>query len=77
MARKKPGTSAAAEFVLFDVVYDDGAQLSNRRIPAALLSGFDGDEPAKEFFEAEDRKIAELSGRPRGAIVTIKRSATR
>jgi len=77
VARKKPGSSASAESVLFDVVYDDGAQLSNRRIPASLLSGFEGDEPAKAFFEAEDRKIAELSGRPRGEIKSIKRSPTR
>jgi len=77
MARKKPGTSATAEFVLFDVTYDDGARLSNRRIPVAIVGGYEGDEPAKEFLEAEDRKIAELSGRPRGTITAIKRSGTR
>lgn len=77
MARKKPGSSASAEFVLFDVVYDDGVQLSNRRVPASLLGGLDGDEPAKAFIEGEDRKIAELSGRLRGAIKSVRRSPAR
>lgn len=77
MARKKPGTNAIGEFVLFDVIYEDGTRLSNRRVPAALLGGLDGDEPAKATIEAEDRKIGQLSGRARGRIKTIARSATR
>ncbi len=74
MARKKPGTKANAEFVLFNVLYDDGTRLSNRRVPAGLIGGLDGDEPAKDFLEAEDRKIGELSGRPRDKIKTIQRA---
>ena len=31
---KKPGSSSKAEFVLFDVTYEDGSQRSNRRVPA-------------------------------------------
>ena len=45
MARK-PGTRAGGEFVMFDVIYEDGTQRSNRRVPADALGGLDGDEPA-------------------------------
>ena len=30
------------------------------------MEGLDGDKPARWLIEAQDRKIAELSGRPRG-----------
>ena len=69
MARKKPAVDTG--FVLFDVVYQDGRQTSNRKVPAADLGG---DAPAKTFIEAQDRKIAEMSGQSRGPIKTIKRS---
>jgi hypothetical protein len=72
MARKKPAVDTG--FVLFDVVYQDGRQTSNRKVPAADLGGLDGDAPAKAFIEAQDRKIAEMSGQSRGPIKTIKRS---
>jgi hypothetical protein len=71
MARKKP--SSKAEFVLFDVIYEDGTASSNRRVPSVDISGLEGDAPAKSIIEAQDREIAERSGRPRGAIKTIKR----
>jgi len=71
MARKRPSDS---EFVLFDVFYQDGSRTSNRKVPSADLGGLDGDTPAKSIIEAQDRKIAEMSGRPRGAIKTIARS---
>jgi hypothetical protein len=77
MAHKRPGTNANGEVVLFDVTYEDGSQLSNRRVPAALLGGLDGDEPARLTIEAEDEKIGRLSGRPRAPIKTLARSATR
>ena len=38
------------------------------------VEGLDGDKPARWLIEAQDRKIAELSGRPRGPIKTIVRS---
>ena len=72
MARKKQ--PALNGFVLFDVVYEDGARSSNRKVPAAELGGLDGDEPARAFIEAQDRKIAEMSGNPRGPIKSISRS---
>jgi hypothetical protein len=71
MARKP---TARSEFVLFDVVYEDGTQRSNRRVPAELLGGLDGDKPAEAEIEAQDRAIAERSGLPPLAIKTLKRS---
>ncbi|GEO38721.1 hypothetical protein GGE65_002643 [Skermanella aerolata] len=72
MARKKQATDNA--FVLFDVLYQDGARTSNRKVPSELLGGLDGDEPAKALIEEQDRKIAEMSGNPRGPIKSITRS---
>lgn len=69
---KKP--TARNEFVLFDVIYEDGSQRSNRKVPAELLGGLDRDEPAKAEIEAQDRAIAEKSGMPPLAIKTITRS---
>lgn len=73
MARKKPVIDAS--FILFDVVYEDGRLTSNRKVPAAELGGLDGDQPAKAIIEAQDRKIGEMSGQPRGRIKTIRRAA--
>jgi hypothetical protein len=39
MARKKPGTNANGEVVLFDVIYEDGTQLSNRRLQRQSSAG--------------------------------------
>jgi hypothetical protein len=73
MARRKTNS----DFTAFDVVYEDGARSSNRRVPSAELTGPDGDAPARAIIEAEDRKLAALSGRPRSAIKSITRSAGR
>ncbi len=73
MARKKPVTENA--FVLFDVVYEDGRRTSNRRIPTGDIGGPDSEAVARSFFEAQDNKIAEMSGNPRGLIKSITRSA--
>ncbi len=72
MARK-PGSKS--EFVLFDVVYDDGSQRSNRRVPKDILDGMDGDKPARDVIEAQDREMAERSGRPMAAIKAVRRSS--
>ena len=71
MAKKQP---IASGFVLFDVLYEDGTQTSNRRVPAAELAGLDGDLLAKVIVEMQDRKIGEMSGIPRGRIKSISRS---
>jgi hypothetical protein len=72
MARK-PGSKN--EFVLFDVVYDDGSQRSNRRVPADILDGIDGDNPARAAIEIQDQEIAERSGQPMPRIKSLRRSS--
>ena len=69
---KKP--TARQEFVLFNVVYEDGSQRSNRKVPAELLGGLDGDEPARAAIMEQDREIAEKSGLPPLQIKSLKRS---
>ena len=44
------------------------------KVPATELGGLDGDAPARTFVEIQDRKIGEVSGRPRGRIKSIIRS---
>jgi hypothetical protein len=75
MGRKKP--TVANGFVLFDVLYEDGTQTSNRKVPAADLGGLDGDEPARTFVEMQDRKIGEMSGTSRPRIKSIARARKR
>ncbi|MDA9432116.1 hypothetical protein [Bradyrhizobium sp. CCBAU 51627] len=70
---KKPGTNPKGEFAFFSVVYEDGSQRSNRRVPTELLGGLDGDEPARTFIMEQDREIAEKSGRPALEIERIER----
>ena len=72
MGRKKP--TARAEFVLFNVLYEDGTVTSNRKVPSASLCGLDGDAPARDFIEAQDREILERSGRARAPIKSISRA---
>lgn len=72
MARKKPNPKAA--FVLFNVIYEDGSQTSNRKVPSDILGGLEGDEPARAIIEEQDREIAERSGRSRGPIKAIERA---
>ncbi len=70
---KKPGTNPKGEFAFFNVIYEDGSQRSNRRVPAELLGGLEQDEPARGFLIEQDREIAEKSGRPTLKIVSIAR----
>ena len=72
MSRKKP--SARAEFVLFNVLYEDGSVTSNRKVPGSMLGGLDGDDPARDFIEAQDREIVERSGRTRAPFKSISRA---
>ena len=75
MARKKP--TPKAEFVLFNVLYEDGTMTSNRRVPGEILGGLDGDEPALAAIEAQDKEIEQRSGRSRGPIKTVERASTK
>lgn len=74
---KRPGSNSKGEFVFFDVVYEDGTQRSNRRVPSDLLGGLDKDEPARGYIIEQDREIAEKSGRAPLAIKSIARSGTK
>ena len=71
---KKP--AARAEYVLFDVFYEDGSRRSNRRVPGGLLGGLDGDEPARKVIEEQDKEIAEKSGQPPLRIKSVLRSGS-
>ena len=66
-----------SEFVMFDVIYDDGSQRSNRKVPRTLTGGIDGDKPAHEFLIEQDRDIAEKSGRPPVKIKSIMRAGAK
>ena len=73
----KPGSRPRNEFVFFDVVYEDGSQRSNRRVPAELLGGLEKDEPALAFIIEQDREIAEKSGRAPLKIRSIRREGAK
>jgi len=67
---KNPG--ARAEFVFFNVTYEDGSQRSNRRVPAEAL--LEGEGQARGVIEAQDRAVSEKSGIPPLTIKTIERA---
>ena len=46
MGRRSAGRRVE-EFVLFDVLYEDGSRTSNRKVPCSELGGIDGDLRAK------------------------------
>ena len=62
------------EFILFDLLYEDGTRTSNRKVPGSELGGVDGDLRAKTYIEALDRQIVEISGKPRTPIKSLTRA---
>jgi hypothetical protein len=74
---RRPGARRVEEFAFFDVLYEDSTQTSNRKVPTSALEGIDGDLPAKPYLEEQDRKIAEMSGKPRGPIKSMTRAGRR
>ena len=62
-------------FVMFDVVYEDGTRSSRRKINAAGLQKDEIEDFARTEIMTQDRKIAEMSGKPRGNIKELARSA--
>jgi hypothetical protein len=66
-----------SKFVSFDVYYEDGTRSSNRKVPGEILGGLDGDAPAREVLEEQDRKIAEASGKLLRKISAVKRSGAK
>ena len=74
MARKK---QPVVNYVMFDVFYQDGTRTSHRKVPAAEPHEHDYEARVKATIEAQDREIAEKSGRPRGPIKSIVKSVAR
>ena len=70
---KKPGSNPKGEFLFFDVVYEDGTQRSNRRVPAEIFHGAKKDEAVRGFLIEQDREIAEKSGQAPLKIKSIHR----
>jgi hypothetical protein len=59
------------------VIYEDGSQRSNRRVPGDALGGLDGDEPARIIIEQQDREIAEKSGQIPLQIKSLQRAGAK
>jgi hypothetical protein len=74
---KRPGARRVEEFVFFNALYEDGTQTSNRKVPCSELDGIDGDARAKHYIEEQDRKIAEMSGKPRAPLKSVIRANRR
>lgn len=72
MARKP---ASKIEYVLFDVIYEDGSQRSNRRVLKDLTLGDGAEDRIRADLEAQDLVIAERSGRAPLSIKTVRRSA--
>ncbi len=67
---------AESSVVLFDVIYVDGTQTSNRKVPSAVADSFEGEAAVRAAIEAQDRDIALASGRDRGQIKAVIRRKT-
>jgi hypothetical protein len=62
-------------FFFFDVIYEDGTRSSRRKINAPGLAKDEVEAFALTEIMNQDRKIADLGGRNRGAVKGIERSA--
>ena len=72
---RKPGLNS--EFMMFNVLYEDGTQSSNRKVPRVLTGGLDGDKAARGFLIEQDREIAGKSGRAPLPIKSIARAGAK
>lgn len=77
MARNVKKAKGDVGYTLFDVLYQDGAQSSNRKVPHADVLDIDDDAVVRAYLEERDREIAAMSGNPRGPIKSLTRSARR
>lgn len=73
MAKKK-NAKIEDNFVMYDVIYEDGSKSSRRKINAAGLQKDEIEDFARTEIMTQDRKIAEMSGKPRGNIKELSRS---
>jgi hypothetical protein len=63
-----------ATLISFDVLYEDGSRISNRKLKSTDLPDHDENATAKALLEAQDREISTLSGRVRPSIKSVARS---
>ncbi|MCK6454242.1 MAG: hypothetical protein L6R19_25830 [Alphaproteobacteria bacterium] len=68
--RTRAGDSA---YALYNIHYEDGTRSSNRKVPLTEIDKLKEDASAREILEAQDRRIAALSGRPPRAIKSVDR----
>lgn len=61
-------------FVMFDVTYEDGSKSSRRKINAPGMEGNELEAFALTEIMTQDRKIADMGGKNRGAVREIVRS---
>jgi hypothetical protein len=73
MAKKKE--RIVDNILFFDVTYADGTKSSRRKVNAAGLSRDEEEDFARTEIMNQDRKISEMSGKDRGAIKELSRSA--
>jgi hypothetical protein len=62
-------------FMQFDVTYEDGSKSSRRKVNVTGLERDDIDAHALTEIMNQDRKIGEMSGKPRGKVKLLERSA--
>jgi hypothetical protein len=62
-------------FVYFDVTYEDGSKSSRRKVNAAGLSRDEEEAFALTEIMNQDRRISEVSGKNRGPVKLLSRSA--
>jgi hypothetical protein len=62
-------------FMQFDVVYEDGTKSSRRKVNVAGLDKDEIDDFALTEIMTQDRMIGEKSGKPRGKVKLLERSA--
>lgn len=70
----KKNKAPVATLISFDVLYEDGSRISNRKLKSTDLVDHDENASAKAALEAQDREIANLSGRIRPNIKSVSRS---
>ncbi len=62
-------------FVFYDVIYEDGTKSSRRKINAAGVDASDVETFAMTEIMNQDRRISEMSGKSRGQVKTLVKSA--
>ncbi len=68
---KKP--ASRPEHAMFNVVYEDGSQRSNRKVSGSAFGGAEGEAEARTIIEQQDRDIAAKSGVPATPIKSVNR----